>query len=162
VEDEGMTDTNEREAAAQAGRLGPHIPPAIPTPMIVALVSHRAENGSMDTRGVRFIDPVADRELMAAHGWVRDEVRGQANAMRKLVELATACKGEVSLEFNGHRNVYEDEPAEGPIALRFYPDSPVGFYEVRGSSVESVVGKAWAIATGIVVVVENHLEEPTP
>jgi hypothetical protein len=79
--------TNEREEA-QLRRLGPDVPPAIPTPMVVGLVSV-SETGNIGHRGMRALDPVADAELMRAHGWVRADVVD--DILRRLAGVSIAA-----------------------------------------------------------------------
>jgi len=77
-------------------------------------------------------------------------------------ELVASCKASVSLDVNGHRDCYEslgryitnrdpdiDEEllqrliaADCMYRLQFYPDTPVGFYVVYGTSLTDVLEQA--------------------
>lgn len=82
-----------------------------------------------------------------------------------LADVVARCKGSVTVEVNPQRDVYETRERYlaaadhdmGPeevaqvmrgadlYALRFYPATPVGFYDVYGVTLEDVVLKALAI-----------------
>lgn len=81
-----------------------------------------------------------------------------------LEELAKACKASVSLEINGHRNVYETieeyicdgdyvtpevmarfREGADVFELQFYPNCPVGFCRVWGTSLAEVLEQAQVI-----------------
>lgn len=81
-------------------------------------------------------------------------------------EVIKMCKCSVSLEVNRYRDYYQtvkdylneknaqgDSEIDGELGermirekavyeLQFYPDTPIGFYTVYGTSVEEVVSKA--------------------
>lgn len=84
-------------------------------------------------------------------------------------DVADRCKAAVSLEINDHLNCYqsakeynedfecwrdlsEERRAEllaskNIFRLQFYPNTPVGFYQVYGDSLQDVVDQASAILT---------------
>lgn len=85
---------------------------------------------------------------------------------RDLASLAYRCKGDVTLTINGERSSYEtrqeylthgeggvEDPAELArllesqqlYELQFYPETPVGFNLVRGTTVQEVLDQAHAI-----------------
>lgn len=83
----------------------------------------------------------------------------------KLTRLAAGCKGSVSVDFNGHRDCYEDlgaylyehydemiTPTKAAILeageiveVRFYPETPIGFYQVCGVTLAEAIDRAMEI-----------------
>lgn len=85
--------------------------------------------------------------------------------MDKLKELVSRCKCGVSVEINGHKNVYQTaeealdcfkafgfhtEPAvrariieaDTLVEIHFYPETPVGFYKVIHYDLDAALDKA--------------------
>jgi len=94
--------------------------------------------------------------------------------MEKLKQLASMCKGTVTVQVNGYKNNYETasqhlanlklargEDFEIPehvqqtmiqigsvVEVSFYPDSPVGFYSVYHWDLEAAIDEALEIMKG--------------
>jgi hypothetical protein len=92
--------------------------------------------------GIREMPDADWIRLRAIHGdrFTADQI--DAQRWRWLVATFTAAKGGASLDVNDDLSVYQiPEPGE-EVVIQWYPDTPVGSYVVKGSTMNATIDEA--------------------
>ena len=71
-----------------------------------------------------------------------ERLRTDAKRYQVLRDLMHSAKGSASIEVNQHLAYYEPAKPGEEVKLQWYPDTPIGFYTIEGSTLDDVADEA--------------------